>query len=233
MATSVFGGPTVITEVKTGHLVSVLRGHNGHVRALTFDASGQRIATTGTDGSVSVWDLKQHSEYPLQRYITRYQVAAMAANPTKPEIALANGNNQRRPQPLGPKDAHCVEVFNADTRAQREIKTRHSNWLTSVVYSPDGKYLLTGSLDHSVNCIRRKSVSVHSVFERHEAPIVSVACLDNARAISADLNGTVKIWQIETGTLDHSWDTQQSSIVSLQVDSQNDIAFVVSKRRLL
>lgn len=228
LATTVFGEPTVITEVKTGHLVSALRGHNGHVRALTFDASGERIATTGTDGSVRVWDLKQHAEYPMQRVVTRYHAMAIAANPLKPEVAIVTGDNQRRPQPLGPNDSHCVEVFNVVTRGQRRIKTRHTKWFTSLAYSPDGAWLLTGSLDHSINCIDRKSASVQSVFEGHQAPIVSVLCLDNARAISVDTSGIVKVWSIQTRDVIQSWDAQQSSSISLQVDTQQGIALLFS-----
>ncbi len=228
LATSVFGEATMITEVKTGRTVSILRGHNGHVHDLSFDASGQRLATSGTDGSVRVWDLKQHTEYPIQRFITRFHVVAMDANPSKPEIALANGDNQRRPRPVGPDEPYQLDIFNLETRAQRDINTRHTKWLTCVAYSPDGTRLLTGSLDCTTNCIRRESAKVEYVLEGHRAPISGVAWMDNQQALSIDADGIANIWNIDTGKLSHSWDTQQQSIVALALDSQRRIAFVAS-----
>jgi eukaryotic-like serine/threonine-protein kinase len=229
LATSVFGERTVIAEVKTGRTTNLLRGHNGHVRALTFDESGQRIATSGNDGSVRVWDLKHHVDYPQQRNITRYQIVTMATHPTKPEIAIVSGENQRRPQPLGEGEVHHVDVFNVTTRGQREIKTRHSNWLTAVAYSPDGATLLTSSLDCSINCIDRNSSEVLRVLQGHSASVVSVAWIDHARAISIDIEGTAKIWQIDSGEVLSSWDTHHSSVVSLLVDSLHHRALVVGR----
>lgn len=227
LATSVFGERTVISEVKTGKTINLLRGHNGHVRALTFDASGQRIATSGNDGSVRVWDLKRHIDYPQQRYISRFQVHSMAAHPTKPEIAVVNGYNRRRPQPLEEGEDYSVVVFNVETRGEREIKTQHSNWLTSAAYSQDGAILLTSSLDGSINCIDRKSTKVLRVLQGHIAPVVSVAWIDQERAISIDSNGTAMIWHVETGNALSSWDTHHNSVMSLLVDSKHNRAFVV------
>ena len=45
-----------VWDVHTGKRVSSLEGHNGTVNDAAFDATGTRVATASSDGSVRVWD---------------------------------------------------------------------------------------------------------------------------------------------------------------------------------
>ncbi|HYO38719.1 MAG TPA: BTAD domain-containing putative transcriptional regulator [Nocardioidaceae bacterium] len=49
-------GVVDVWDARTGDRVSTLEGHTATVSDLAFDASGDRVATSGVDGSVRVWD---------------------------------------------------------------------------------------------------------------------------------------------------------------------------------
>src|SRR5205823_8396914 len=77
----------------------------------------------------------------------------------------------------------------------------HESWVTSLVLTPDGKKLLSGSWDGTVRVWDVDRGKDPVVLEGHEARIFAVAVSrDGKRAASAGGNGEVFVWDLVSNT---------------------------------
>ncbi|KIK62829.1 hypothetical protein GYMLUDRAFT_164023, partial [Collybiopsis luxurians FD-317 M1] len=77
----------------------------------------------------------------------------------------------------------------------------HTSDVTSVAYSPDGQYLVTGSWDRTVRIWNaQKSLQIEKSFRGHSAWVTSVAYSpDGQYVVSGSLDMTARIWNVQTG----------------------------------
>ncbi|MBD2179179.1 PD40 domain-containing protein [Pseudanabaena sp. FACHB-1998] len=76
--------------------------------------------------------------------------------------------------------------------------TDHSRDVSTVAYSPDGKYIATGSYDTTVKLWDVNGKKLHT-FAGHKDVVTSVAFANDSQYIaSASIDRTVKIWNIES-----------------------------------
>jgi hypothetical protein len=79
---------------------------------------------------------------------------------------------------------------------------RHLAWVYSVVFSPDGTRLLSGSEDHTMRLWDIASGRLIRTFEGHSGSIQSVGfSKDGLRVLSASKDTTLKVWNTESGKL--------------------------------
>lgn len=91
------------------------------------------LLTTGEDGTVAVWSLKDFSE--IYRFQVAYQtVRCMAISPNETEIAF------------GCKD-HLIRIYNLTDYTLKQTLESHTLPITSLAYHPTGEYLISGSRD--------------------------------------------------------------------------------------
>ncbi|RYP79695.1 hypothetical protein DL769_002813 [Monosporascus sp. CRB-8-3] len=76
------------------------------------------------------------------------------------------------------------------------------NYIRSMCFSPDGKYLATGGQDKSIRVWDVASRTIRNVFSGHGRGVYSVDFARDGRTIaSGSLDGTVRLWDFETGQL--------------------------------
>jgi G protein beta subunit-like protein len=79
----------------------------------------------------------------------------------------------------------------------------HSGNVTALAYGAQGKWLVTGSEDHTVRVWDTRTASVQRRYE-HEAPVNDVVIHPNqGELISCDQAGSVKIWDLGENTCTH------------------------------
>jgi WD40 repeat protein len=110
--------------------------HANDVRCLAFNGDGQFLASGGHDRLVKVWDgrsWKQLYELPD----STDGVECMAFHPKDSRVLAWGGTDS------------TIKIWNGATRVIRTLRG-HLRWALSVAFSPDGKWIASGSLDGTV-----------------------------------------------------------------------------------
>jgi hypothetical protein len=78
--------------------------------------------------------------------------------------------------------------------------TAHTSWVLSVAFSPDGKYLASGSWDHTVRLWEVESGTCLRVMEGHRDDVNSVAFSPDGKYLASGSDDkTVRLWEVESG----------------------------------
>ncbi len=96
-------------------------------------------------------------------------------------------------------DGRCLKQLHK--RGQHRIirtLTGHSNKVTSVAFSPDGRILASGSDDHTIKLWDLQTGLQIVTLCGHESYVQSVAFSpDGKTLVSGGYDNTVKVWQVQ------------------------------------
>ncbi|MEO5357749.1 MAG: AAA family ATPase [Nitrospirae bacterium YQR-1] len=113
---------------------------------------------------------------------------------------------------------HVAEIF---------LQLGHSNWVTSVSFSPDGKFIVSGSLDSTVKLWDAATGSLIRTISGHSNNVTSVSFSPDGKFIvSGSRDDTVKLWDAATGSLIRTISGHSNTVTS--VNFSPDGKFIVS-----
>jgi WD40 repeat protein len=108
----------------------------------------------------------------------------------------------------------------------------HSDFVSSVAFSPDSSRIASGSLDSTIRIWDSVTGNVVARLEGHRDQVRSVAFSpDGTRIVSASSDCTARIWDTTAGDLVHSLEGHKGMVTSVVFCP--DSSLVVSSRRTM
>ena len=186
-----------IWEVNTGGLFGELKGNASFFFSAMYSPDGKHLLTACFDysgGTVKTWntaDGKLVKEFVKQPMILNLAINSPAC-PDDPAggkyIAIASSDRM-------------VRIRSAlDEKLVREFK--HADWINTVDFSPDGKYLVTASRNDTARIWDIADGTLHAVLTGHSSWVNSAAYSSDGRFIvTSSLDKMAIIWNAADGKL--------------------------------
>lgn len=186
----------LLFDASSGKQIRRLPGHEQRVRGVAFSPNGRLLATCGEDNSIRVWKVANGERVRLISPPEHPKWAATPApyRPLRPFRNLEEGIGAGIGDAL---DQALVEPF------RRRLSQVHA-----VVFSPDGRFLLSGQYDGSVRLWetssgrqRRQFCGPTVRYTNTFFPEINTAAFspDGRQVVAADERGYVRTWDTETG----------------------------------
>ena len=175
-----------VWDVESGRELKTLRGHDEGICHVTFSPDGKHIASAERGKAIKIWDAETGSEVTdIQRSPTKGN--GMGFSPDGRHFASCNDDG--------------ISVW--DTTSGVEVMTipsAHKLWVTCVVYSPDGKSIVSCGWDSSIK-VWDASTGKQTMALRSRNQRLSYVNYDSSGKfiVAPDQGNTISIWDTVTG----------------------------------
>ncbi|GAB4160311.1 MAG: hypothetical protein Tsb009_37660 [Planctomycetaceae bacterium] len=157
----------------------------------SFSDDGSKILAVRTEGRSIVRLIELNSgKTLLQLDDKQSQPSAMTLSPDGRTVAIASSTRSLRG-----KATHQIVVWEVATGEKVYELTQHSGRILTIAFSPDGKFLATGSLDRTVRIWELATGELSKTFQGHRGPVSALAFSRNGELLaSGSFDKTVLIW---------------------------------------
>ncbi len=217
-------GRFIVRHLASGH-ETLLSGHHGRVKSVAFSANGEYLVSAGQDDFLLITDARTQTE--LRKLpVGDKGVAALVFSPDGSRLAVSGEDRMTRVWDSSTWEivqefsatlsdlSHCLafspdggllaygtprdEAVVRELATGKEVVLRgHRDAVRSVAFSPDGKFVVTGSRDGSVKLWDARSFVELRTLRGHTSFVQSIAFSpDGSLMASASRDYTVRIWDI-------------------------------------
>jgi WD40 repeat protein/transcriptional regulator with XRE-family HTH domain len=182
-------------EVNSGECLQTLQGHRGLVRAVAFHPDGEVLASGGGSRQLRLWEMATGRCFrSVQGHSNPLRAAAFS--PDSSLLASSSGDRLLRFWDVR------AEALVSDGEITRPLKTwtGHRELVWSLAYSPDGKFLATGSEEGTVKLWEVATGQCLRVMIGHSEWVQSIAFSPDGQWLaSGSGDRKVRVWEVATG----------------------------------
>jgi WD40 repeat protein len=191
-----------VFDVKTGKLLTTLRGHTSSLWGAALLPNGTQALTGSGDGSLRVWDVASGRQVRAFENVPQ-GVQSLDLSPDGKLVAvghaLANDFRDRDFEAPG-----TIRIWDLESGREVRALNGHSKRLSSVRFSADGKLLLSSGHDKTVRLWDVANGKLLKTFEGHTDAVEGAVFTTDGRrilSIGGQRNPVLKMWDIASGSL--------------------------------
>ncbi|KAL6993804.1 WD40 repeat-containing protein hos15, variant 2 [Sarracenia purpurea var. burkii] len=145
-ATSSTDNMIYVCKVGETHPIKIFPGHKGEVNCVKWDPAGSLLASCSDDITAKVWSMKQEKfvhdlrEHAKEIYTIRWSPTGPGTNNPNKQLLLASASFDS-----------TVKLWDVELGKLICSLNGHRDPVYSVAFSPNGEYLVSGSLDRSMH----------------------------------------------------------------------------------
>jgi WD40 repeat protein/serine/threonine protein kinase len=159
------------------------------IRAVGFSSDGKTVLTAGADGIIRLWETatgKQLSRITHRdQVVDQDEILEAAFSPDGKMIVTASNLDT------------AAKLWDAGTKARRATLP-HDKGVTSVVFSPDGAMVLTGSADNTARLWDAATGACLATFHHDNWVLVVAFSADGRTAITGSKDKSARLWDVAT-----------------------------------
>ncbi len=183
-----------VWDTSTGALLRTYTGHLGSVREAAYSSTGLQIASAGNDGTIRLWNIRDTSNHQI-----------LSANGNGAPSLAFSPNDQYLIGGTTLSSEYSVRVWDLSKGGIESRSMPGHQWsVTSVDFSKDGKFALSGSLDRTIRLWDYEEGKTIQLFYGEADRITAVKFSPkNDFFASAGLDGTVHLWRYNVDSIAH------------------------------
>lgn len=169
----------------------ILSGHTGWINDLSFCDEEEMLCSSDSDGTIIEWHLKDNKN-----------TLNLMENSSKKVFSIEHSNNGNFFAVAG-KDG-IIRIFDENSNKLVYSKNAHRNWIRTLAFSPDDRYIASAGSDGQIKIWEFKNEKLHLVrnINGHKNSIFMVR-FDNSGdlILSCGFKENVKLWYWKTPSL--------------------------------
>jgi periodic tryptophan protein 2 len=180
-------GRIKIWDVPSGFHIATFTEHTSAVTASAYSRRGNILFTSSLDGSVRAWDMLRYRNFRTFTAPQRLSFSCLAIDSSAEVVCAAS------------HDSFDIHLWSVQTGALLDQLAGHEGPISTLAFTPDGRYLVSGSWDHTIR--------IWSVFDRSQTSeslqlMSDLLCVairpDSAQIAASTLDGSLTFWNLNT-----------------------------------
>lgn len=174
----------ILWDAVTGRVLQQIGADDRRLSILEYSGNGRYVLTASSDQTIRVWSATGQKSAVLGHLENVHAISPDG------QVAVISDEFNRM---------YFIDVL---TGEQIALSDGHGNLVTTGVFTPDGKYLITGDLSGTIIQWDTSTWRLLRRWIAHNGRIRNLMVSDDSRyAFSRSDDGVRRLWDIETGTL--------------------------------